>query len=84
MKFLLIHTLDNHIDTEHKENVDENEESYNLDTSSELSMSKKAESEAESDLSGIDLKLGTFHCDLCTEMFSSDYISVLSVCRHHL
>ena len=39
----------------------------------------------ESDLSSnyeIDEKLGKFKCDLCTEMFSSDYISVLSVCRH--
>ena len=33
---------------------------------------KELETESESDLSGIGLKLGTFQCDLCTEMFFSE------------
>ena len=82
LKFLLIQTLDNHIDTEHKENVidieimksEENletnsksvdEESYNLDTSSEVSMSKP------------------FTCHHCKEAFSSERNIELHIDFHH-
>ena len=82
LKFLLIQTLDNHIDTEHKENVidieimksEENletnsksvdEESYNLDTSSEVSMSKP------------------FTCHHCKEAFSSERNMELHIDFHH-